>query len=427
MNFEFFIASRIVKRESKGTISAPIIKIAIVAIALGLVMMLVAIATGLGLKHEVQQKISALNGHIQIMNYDANRSQVTINPIEKKQNFYPNWQLFFNKKFQKEKKLFFENSLQITHIQPVIAKAGIIRTEKTFEGIIAKGVDASFEWAPMKSFLIAGRLPNFSKEVSNEILISDYLANRLSLKVGDSCNTLFLKEDEPDALPNQRNFLIVGIFNSGFHQFDATYILTDMRQLQKMNKWTENQVGMFEVYINQFEKMGQANAFIYENISSELDSQSIAQKYQVIFDWFETFNLNIIIIIAVMILVAGVNIITAILVLILERTPMIGMLKALGASNWSIRKVFLYNAGYLIAQGLFWGNVIGILLLSIQKYFAPLKLNPSIYYVSQVPVMLHFGYIFLLNVGVFLLCLLMLVLPSYIISKISPIKSIKFD
>ncbi|GIZ15263.1 ABC transporter permease [Capnocytophaga catalasegens] len=432
MNFEFFIAKRIIfNKEDKNTISSPIIKIAISAIALGLIMMLIAIATGTGLQKKIQEKIASLNGHIQIYNYDTNRSDVSVTPIDLYQDFYPKWDTIFTLSGKLEHTNTFKNILnyqpRVTHIQPVITKGGIIRTEKTFEGIIAKGVGKDYDWQYMKTYLTTGRLPNYStSEISNEILISDYLANRLALKVGDSCNTLFLREDG-SSIPNQRNFHIVGTYNSGFQQFDATYIITDIRQLQRINKWNANQIGMFEVFINDFDQMQVVGDFIYGNIHSTLDSQTIAQKYQTIFDWFHTFNLNIIIIIGIMILVGGVNMITAILVLILERTPMIGILKALGTTNWSIRKIFLYNAGYLIGLGLFWGNIIGLGLLFLQKYFSILKLNPNIYYVSEVPINISPLHIILLNIGIFTLCLLMLLIPSYIITKISPIKAIKFE
>lgn len=428
MNFELFITKRILFNNAhKDTISSPIVKISIAAIALGVLMMLIAVGTGRGLREKIQEKIASLNGHIQIMNYDTNRSEVSVVPISKEQPFYPNWEAYFREELDKIPTSFLEKSLEITHIQPIITKGGIIRTEKTFEGIIAKGVDANFRWEAMKSYLVVGKLPDFtSEEVSDEVLISSYLANRLSLKVGDTCQTLFVKEDG-SKIPNQRLFKVAGIYNSGFQQFDASFILVDMRHLQRMNKWNEAQVGMFEVFVNNFDKMNEMNKAIYSQIDYNLDAQTIAQKYQTIFDWFHTFNLNILIIISIMILVGGVNMITALLVLILERTPMIGILKALGAKNWSIQQVFLYNAGYLIGLGLLFGNVIGLGLLFIQKYFSVLKLNPSVYYVSEVAVAINFWEILALNVGVFILCLLMLLLPSYIVTKISPVKAIKFD
>ena len=416
LNFEFFIASRIVRTsEGKNSISSPIIKIAISAIALGMVMILIAIATGKGLQERIRQKIASLNGHIQIFNYDTNHSEVSIVPISTEEDFYTQPD-FFN-----------QGENRVIHIQSVITKGGIIRTEKTFEGIIAKGIGMDYDWKYMKSYLKKGKIPNYSTDtLSNEILISEYIANRLELSVGDTCNTLFLREDNI-SIPNQRNFTICGIYSSGFQQFDASYILVDIRQLQKINKWKANQTGFFEVFIENFDQMNSIGEYIYNHIPPEYDSQTIAQKYPTIFDWFHTFDLNIIIIISIMVIVGGVNMITAILVLILERTPMIGMLKALGASNWTIRKIFLYNAVYLIGLGLLWGNLIGISLLLIQYFFSPLKLDPSIYYVSEVPIYLHLGYIIIVNIGILITCLLMLLVPSYIVSRISPIKAIKFE
>ena len=416
MNIEFFIARRLVHNSGgKSSISSPIIKIAISAIALGVVMILIAIATGRGLQERIRQKIASLNGHIQIFNYDTNRSEVSIVPISNQEDFYTDPQ-FFNREGKK-----------VLHLQGVITKGGIIRTEKTFEGIIAKGVGEDFDAQYMMAYVKAGKFPDFSSDtLSNEVLISQYLANRLELSVGDTCNTLFLRE-ESEGIPNQRNFTIAGIYASGFQQFDATYILVDIRQLQKINKWTPQQVGLFEVFIKDFDQMDSVGEYVYNHIPTTYDSQTIAQKYPTIFEWFHTFDLNIFIIIAIMVIVGGVNMITAILVLILERTPMIGTLKALGATNWNIRKIFLYNAAYLIGLGLFWGNLIGLSLLCIQYYFAPLKLDPTVYYVTEVPIYLHMGYIIALNIGILITCLLMLLVPSYIVSRISPIKAIKFE
>ena len=378
-------------------------------------MILIAIATGKGLQERIRQKIASLNGHIQIFNYDTNHSEVSIVPISTEEDFYTQPD-FFN-----------QGKNRVIHIQSVITKGGIIRTEKTFEGIIAKGIGMDYDWKYMKSYLKKGKIPNYSTDtLSNEVLISEYIANRLELSVGDTCNTLFLREDNI-SIPNQRNFTICGIYSSGFQQFDASYILVDIRQLQKINKWKANQTGFFEVFIKDFDQMNSIGEYIYNHIPPEYDSQTIAQKYPTIFDWFHTFDLNIIIIISIMVIVGGVNMITAILVLILERTPMIGMLKALGASNWMIRKIFLYNAGYLIGLGLLWGNLIGISLLLIQYFFSPLKLDPSIYYVSEVPIYLHLGYIIIVKIGILITCLLMLLVPSYIVSRISPIKAIKFE
>lgn len=411
MNLEFFIAKRLISgKEHKSSISAPIIKIAIAAIALGLVMMMVAIATGTGLQQKIREKVSAFNGHIQIFNYDNNTSDTSVNPVSIHQDFYPE----------------FKTVDDISHIQAVATKGGVIRTEETFEGIIAKGVGADYDWTSFKEYLVDGTLPDFTGKRNEEALISRYLANRLQFEVGDEFWAFFLK-DNPNEIPNQIRFKVVGIYDSGFQEFDANYMFVDLRHIQRMNKWKEDQVGNFEVFVNDFDKVEEKGAEIYSKTLSTLDSQTISDRYYYIFEWLRLFDFNIAIIIGIMILVGGINMITALLVLILERTQMIGILKALGTANWSIRKVFLYNAAYLIGVGILWGNAIGLGLLLAQKYFGFIKLDPATYYVTEAPVNVNALHIILLNVGTLLLCLLMLIIPSYIITRISPAKSIKFE
>ncbi|ATA90643.1 transmembrane permease [Capnocytophaga stomatis] len=384
---------------------------AIVAIAVGIMMMLVAIATGMGLQRKIREKIVAFQGHIQIYNYDNNASEVSIKPISIHQDFYPK----------------FANIPEITHIQAVATKGGIVRTENSYEAILAKGVGKDYNWELMKEFIKEGRIPNFKEEeISNEILISEYFANRLNLKLGDSCHAIFLK-DESSQMPNQRNFKIVGIYNSGFQEFDASYIFTDIRQIQRINQWKAEEIGNFEVFINDFDKIESVGMKVYGETVSHLDSQTIIQKYPFIFEWLGMFDFNIYLIIGIMIIVGGFNMITAILVLILEKTPMIGTLKSLGATDKSIQGIFLYNAAYIISLGLFWGNVLGLLLLFLQQKYSLLKLDPSTYYVTEVPIYIEPLIILFLNIGVLFLCLMILLLPTYVITKISPTKSMKFS
>ncbi|MGC1513937.1 MAG: FtsX-like permease family protein [Maribacter sp.] len=413
MNLEYFIAKRLIKgKEHKSSISAPIIKIAIAAIAIGVIMMLIAIATGLGLKQKIREKITAFNGHVQIYNYDNNNSEVSVVPVSKEQDFYPE----------------FKEVEGVTHIQAVATKAGIIRTEETFEGIIAKGVGADYDWSAMKEFLVAGNLPDVEGELNSEVLLSRIMANRLNLKVGDSFFTFFLRDDAADKIPNQRNFKITGIYDSGFEEIDGLYIFIDLRHIQRMNKWQDTEVGNFEVFLDRFEDIDAKSAEIYGSTVSSLDTRTIKDKYYKIFEWIGLFDFNIALIIGIMIIVGGINMITALLVLILERTPMIGILKALGTNNWSIRKVFLYNAAYLIGVGLFWGNLIGLGVLFVQERFRLFKFpNPKEYYIEYIPVQIDVVTIISLNVGVLLLCLLMLLIPSYIITRISPVKAIRFE
>lgn len=410
MKLEYFIAKRLITTKNyKSSISAPIIKIAIAAIAIGMVMMIVSIATGMGLQQKIRQKISAFNGHVIISNYDDNQSEVSVEPISIKQNFYPK----------------FNNIEGVSHVQAVATKAGIIRTEKAFEGIVFKGVGKDFQWENLQEYIVSGTIPNLKANLNPEVIISQYLANRLQLKVGDKFNTYFMKEE--GKLPNLRNFKIVGIYNSGFQEFDATYILGDIRHVQRINKWQKDQVGAFEVFITDFSRIKEKGEEIYAEIPSTYNSVTIEEKYFNIFEWLKLFDFNIIVILIIMIVVATINMVVALLVLILERTQMIGILKALGCNNWTVRKIFLYNAGYLILRGLLWGNLIGIGVLLIQKYFGIIKLNPENYYVAEAPVSINILYILLLNLGTILVCLLVLLIPSHIVAKISPVKAIRFD
>jgi len=234
-------------------------------------------------------------------------------------------------------------------------------------------------------------------------------------------------KEETNHLPNLRRFKIVGIYNSGFQEFDATYIIGDIRHIQRINKWKEDQIGSFEVFLDDFDKIEEKGLAVYQETSSTLDSQTIVEKYSYIFEWLHLFDFNIIVILIIMIIVSTINMVVALLVLILERTQMIGILKSLGSNNWSIRKIFLYNAFYLIVRGLFWGNLIGIGMLLLQQQFGIIKLNPESYYVNEAPVYINIGYILALNIGTIIVCLLVLLIPSYMITKISPSKSIRFD
>ena len=411
MSLEYFIARRLITaKDYKSSISAPIIKIAISAIAIGIIMMIVSVATGIGLQQKIRDKVSAFNGQIIISNFDNNNSEVTLTPISKKQDFYPN----------------FKSVPEVSHIQAIASKAGIIRTENAFEGIVFKGVGADYDWNNIKEYIVDGKVPDFSKTLNEEVLISRLLADRLNLKVGDNFNAFFIKEEQ-GKMPNSRRFKITGIFNSGFQQFDATYIIGDIRHIQRINKWTPDQVGAFEVFVKDFDNIKSTGIQVYDQTSSNLDTKTIIEKYSYIFDWLQLFDFNIIIILGVMILVATINMVVALLVLILERTQMIGILKAMGANNWTVRKIFLYNAFYLIVRGLFWGNLIGITILLIQQQFGVVQLNPENYYVSQAPVYLNWGYIALLNLLTITVCFVVLLIPSYIITKISPVKAIRFE
>ncbi len=410
MNYELFVAKRIIAgKEYKSSISSPIIKIAITAIALGLIIMMISVATGAGLQQKIRDKMSGFKGHIQITNYDNNNSDVSIVPVSTDQPFYPE----------------FKGLEGIKNVQVFANKTGLIRTETDFEGIVFKGVSSDYDWTFFSEYLVEGSEPNFDQKRTRDVLLSTTLVNRLKLNLKDTIRVSFFKTDVKKP-PSTYKLVITGIYDTSFGEFDKNMIIGDIREIQRLNKWTSNQVGGFEILIDDFDDLEEKGNRVYESIGSNLDATTITSNYPTIFEWIELFDNNIWFIIAIMILVAGINMITALLVLILERVPMIGILKALGSSNWSIRKVFLYNATYLILKGLFWGNLIGLSLLFIQYYFEIITLDPKNYYVSVVPVHIDIFSMILLNLGTLILCFAMLIIPSVIITKIQPSKSIKF-
>ncbi|WP_405607430.1 ABC transporter permease [Polaribacter sp. Asnod1-A03] len=410
MNYELFIAKRIIAgKKYKNSISSPIIKIAISAIALGIIIMLIAVATGAGLQYKIRDKMAGFKGHIQIVNYDSNNSDVSTVAISKNQDFYPE----------------FKDIEGIKNVQVFANKAGLLRTKTDFEGVVFKGVSTDYNWDFFNEYLVEGRIPNLALPRTKEVLLSQTIVNRLHLKLGDTIFATFLKTST-SKLPSNRKYTIVGIYSSGFAQFDKMMMIGDLREVQNLNKWTENEVGGFEVLLESFDDIEIKGQEIYGDIGATLNAKTIVESYPSVFEWIQLFDNNVWFIIAIMILVAGINMITALLVLILERVQMIGILKALGSANTSIRKIFLYNASYLILKGLFWGNIIGLSIIFIQDYFKVITLNPETYYVNTMPVYISLSQILLLNLGTLVMCFLMLIIPSYIVTKIHPSKSIKF-
>jgi len=411
MKFEWFVVKRLIKKSDfKNSISAPILKIASIAISIGVIMMLIAFATGLGLQHKIRDKIAAFNGHVTISEFTSNSTYEDFQPVSRDNEFYPD----------------FHTVPSVDHIQATASKYGVIRTEKDFEGVIAKGVGEDYRWDYLDEYLVEGKLPDLSKKYSQEVLISDNIADRLEFQLGDQLIIYFLNNKNSER-PRLLALNIVGIFDSGFKDFDDQFLFIDIEQVQRINKWDEDQVGNFEVFLDDFSSIESSGEEIYAAIDSFLNAETIIDQYPSIFEWLKMFDFNILIIFIVMIAVSGINMITALLVLILERTQMVGIFKALGASNWQIRKMFILQAGYLIIKGLFWGNLIGLGLLFVQKYFGLIKLDKSTYYVSQAPVYLSLDYILGVNLGVIICCILIMIIPSYLIRKISPVEAIKFE
>ena len=409
MKFEFLLAKRIISTKAyKSSISAPIIKIGIIAIALSVIVMLISISTGIGLQNEIRDKVSAFNGHIIISNFDSNNSDESNTPITVDNDL-----------------LMVVNSIyNIKSVNQTALKFGIIRTSDNFDGLLFKGVDSTYNWNNISDYLIEGFVPKISKSISDEVLISDNLSKKLNLNIEDSFQMIFSRNLESKA--TIRNFNIVGLFDSGFNEIDDNIIFGDIKHLRRINKWKDDQSGALEVFINDFSLINETTKNIYLSTPSSYNTVNVKQRYSSIFDWIKIFDKNIIAILFIMVVVCSINIISVLLVLILERTNMIGILKSIGANNKSIKIIFLIIVSYIISLGLIIGNVVGLGLLFIQNQFSIIKLDPEIYYASKVPVYLSFDYILLLNFFTFLVCLLSVLLPSYLISKISPVNSIKF-
>ena len=409
MNFEYFLAKRIISTSSyKNSISGPIIKIGIFAIALGIIVMLISIATGLGMQYEIKNKISAFNGDISIYKVQTTNYEDSNLPLDYNQELYAN----------------IDKISGVVKTQKIASKFGLIRTEKDFDGVLFKGVDKDYDWDRISRFLIKGSFPNISNTISSEVLISKLLSNRLQLDVGDSFQMLFSRNSQNSAI---RKFNISGIYSSGFNELDSKYIIGDLMHIKKINKWDDNQIANLEVFIDNYNNLERLTREIYSNTPSEVDVRSVRDKYYSIFDWIKLFDKNMIAIIIIMIIVASINIITVLIVLILERTNMIGVLKSLGSTNYSLRKFFIYNSLYIVTLGLIIGNSIGLTLIYLQKKYQFISLDPDIYYVSSVPVQFDINYFLMLNVLTFIICFIVIIFPSSLISNISPTKSIKYN
>jgi lipoprotein-releasing system permease protein len=410
-NFELFIAKRIISaKQNKSSISAPIIKIAIAAISLGLVVMMISVATGVGLQHKIREKLAGFNGHIQITSFQNTTEEITDRPLSVNQDFYPD----------------FKEVSGIEHMQVYATKFGLFRTDESFQGIVFKGIDSAYDWQFFQEYLQRGVLPDLGDELTQEVLISKIVADAMRLDLGDKISTFFIKADV-NKLPNRRIFEVVGIYDTGYKEFDENLVFGDIRHIQRLNRWGPSEVGGFEVLLEDFDAIQSKGVEIYESLPPEMTSSTIYEDFPEIFDWLALFDNNIILILVIMVMIAGINMITALLVLILERAQMIGILKAMGAADKSIAKIFLYNAAYLILIGLFWGNLIGLGFLGAQEYFGFISLDSETYYVTKAPVYFSWTAFALLNIGTLLMCLIMLLIPTLIISKIEPSKVIKFE
>ncbi len=414
VNTELFIARRLVSdQKGDNRISRPIIFIAILGIALGLAVMILSTAIVTGFKNEIREKIIGFGSHIQVLNYDSNMSYETV-PVSGKQEFIN----------------VLKNKPGIKNIQVFATKAGIIKTEEEIQGVVLKGIGTGFDWTFFRKNLTEGDVFHVSDSArTNKVLLSKYIADLLDLKTDDSFVMYFIQDP-----PRMRKFTISGIYNTSLEEFDRIFVLADIGHIRKLNDWDKNQVSGFEISIDNFNDLDYMTYLVMEtvgvNINEEgarLSTINIIQKYPQIFDWLNLQDTNVWIILTLMLLVAGFNMVSSLLILILERTNMIGILKAIGSNNLSIRKIFLYQSAFLISKGLLWGNLIGIGLAILQQKTGFMKLDEASYYLSTVPINLDISYILMLNTGTLILIVLMLIIPSHLVAKITPVKAIRFD
>jgi lipoprotein-releasing system permease protein len=389
--------------------SGLIVNIAIAAVAISVAVMLISIAVVQGYKLQITNKITGFSNHIQISRLDFNNSFET-NPIYRDAKI--------------EQTLNSDNRIEF--IQPYATKAGIIKTSTEFEGIVLKGIDESFNWGFIQSCLSDGEIfvPNDSS-ASNKIVISMSTAQKLQLKLGEGLVIYFVQED--GSMPRARKFTITGIYSTGFSDLDALYGIIDIRHIQRLNKWDENQITGYEVKLKKYDDLILTASELLPLMPMHLQVKTIVDVYPQLFDWLGLLDLNVLVIIVLMVVVACINMSTALLILIVERSNMIGMLKAMGTNNNQVQHIFVFMAARLIGKGLLIGNTLGLLICVTQYYLGWIKLDEEAYFLNQVPIFLNALDVLWINLGAFVLCLLIMLLPAQFVSKITPVKAIKFQ
>lgn len=381
-------------------------------------MLILSVAIVTGYKSEVGRKVIGFGSHLQIVNLDSNQSfETSPSPISENQPFLPE----------------LKSIPGIRHIQIFATKPGIIRTGDEIQGVVLKGIGPDFDWSFFEENKIAGEPFQVQDTVpGNNIWISKYLADMLRVKLGDHLNMIFINESE--SVPRQRRFQVAGIYKTSLEEFDRRFVLCDINHIRRLNNWKNDEISGFEILVDDFRNLHEQELAVHNlllrNTSADrpvLQVVSIRDKYRSIFDWLNLLDMNVWVILVLMVLVAGFNMVSSLLVIILERTQMIGILKAMGSRNWSIRKVFLYFSVLLILKALVIGNILGVGICLLQQYTHLFRLDPTTYYLEYVPINLTFWQVVLLNVGTIVITIVMLLLPSWYITKVSPEKTIRFD
>lgn len=402
--------------------SSPIIRIGITGIALGVAVMIITMAVITGFQQQITKKITTFTAHLQISDYDENPSPepnpIVVDPaVLRSVAGHPN----------------------VNHMQAFATKNGILKTKTENEGIVLKGIDAGYDWSYLAPYISEGSQLQISDSiVSKDIVISKAIADKLGLKLNQKllvyfmskkklADTTFSGQNYIEYEPRVKDFYVKGIFNTGFADLDKNLVFVDLKQIQKLNYWNPQQVGGYEVYLKDFRKLEQSQEELNDLVGYELIVNNVKQMQNAIFSWLDMIDVNAVIIITLMVLVAGINMISALLILILERTNMIGILKAVGLNKARVRSIFFQVSLRLLAKGLLFGNIVGIGLCWAQLHWKFATLNPATYYLSYVPINLSYVHVLLINAGTIVVCLLMMFLPTLILNRITPVKAIRFS
>lgn len=409
-----FIVSRLYKVGNKTeSLSSPVVKICIVGVALGMAVMLVAISVVVGFKKEIQEKITGFTAHIHLVNYDLNATYDS-NPINADRDFMQNIQAL----------------PEVKHMQKFATKPGIVRTSTDLQAIVLKGMNSDFDTTFFSECLIAGHLPVISDSLlSNQVIISEIISNKLKINIGDKLPTYFMQNPV-----RVRNFTVSGIYSTNLEMYDEIYVLCDIRHIQRLNGWKENEVSGYEIFIRDINKLNEVTdqiinltALSFDEKQAALRAVPVTELNPQIFDWLELQNINVYVIIILMILVSATNMVTGLLILILERTQFIGILKTLGTNNKTLQKIFVVRSAQIVLQGIAIGNLIGLAIILIQHFWHPLRLDPASYYLTHVPVFISPFYWVLINVITFLCLILLMTIPAKYVSRITVAKIMRFD
>lgn len=415
MLFEFFIAKRIrYNNTGEKKISRPIIRLTMGGIALSLTVMLLAVGIVVGFKQEVRNKLIGFGSHVQISSSFSNHTYQT-------QSLKIDSTLIDKIKALPD----------VEHAQHFATQPGIIKVDGNFQGVVLKGIDNDFDWSFFKNYLIEGEIFQIEDSITdNRTLISKKLSDLLQLNIGDKFFTYFIIDGKVRVRP----FVVNGIYRTGFSDYDKIFIVGDIKHIRKLNKWSKNESSGIEIQLFDFSKIEEVQESLFGIIGNKRDEagnyymmKNIQEINPQIFGWLDLLDTNVVIILILMIAVASFTMISGLLILILDRTNMIGILKALGANNHSIRKIFLYHTLLLVGKSMIVGNIVVLLLTYLQKKFSIIKLDPEMYYIDSVPIELSVTNILLVNLCTIIIAYLVLRLSTHIITKIAPVKAIKFE